>query len=138
MPTPESLAALAAFQDGVYLHQVVVRHADGTLSRHEDLPGLLARDATHNAEPGAEWRIHYHIPLHSPPTPLFGTTQDHLLGVMDWLAADPAFCSHLEMETYTWDVLPEALKERDVVEQLVAEYDWTLARLAERGLNEHG
>jgi hypothetical protein len=31
-------------------------------------------------------------------------------------------------------VLPAALKDRDVVDQLVAEYEWTLARLAERGL----
>jgi hypothetical protein len=38
------------------------------------------------------------------------------------------------METYTWDVLPPELRSCDVVEQLVAEYDWTLARLAERGL----
>jgi hypothetical protein len=38
------------------------------------------------------------------------------------------------METYTWEVLPPELKSRNVVEQLVAEYDWTLARLAERGL----
>jgi hypothetical protein len=38
------------------------------------------------------------------------------------------------METYTWEVLPPELKSRSVVGQLVAEYDWTLARLAERGL----
>jgi hypothetical protein len=50
------------------------------------------------------------------------------------LAANPAACSHLEMETYTWEVLPPDLKDRDVVDQLAAEYEWTLARLAERGL----
>jgi hypothetical protein len=38
------------------------------------------------------------------------------------------------METYTWEVMPPALKNRDVVEQLVAEYDWTLARFRELGL----
>ncbi len=38
------------------------------------------------------------------------------------------------METYTWEVLPPELKARSVVEQLAAEYDWTLARLRERGL----
>jgi hypothetical protein len=57
-----------------------------------------------------------------------------LLGVLDLLAAYPTLCSHLEMETYTWEVLPPELKNRTVVEQLVAEYEWTLARLAERGL----
>ena len=53
---------------------------------------------------------------------------------MDRLAEDPTLCPHIEMETYTWEVLPEALKQREVVEQLVAEYEWTLAQLAQRGL----
>ena len=57
-----------------------------------------------------------------------------MLGALDVLAADPARCPHLEMETYTWEVLPTDLKNRSVVDQLVAEYDWTLARLRERGL----
>jgi hypothetical protein len=41
------------------------------------------------------------------------------------------------METYTWAVLPEPLKTKDVTDQLGAEYDWTLERLAERGLADH-
>src|SRR5438105_2868270 len=82
----------------------------------------------------AEWRVHFHVPLQSPPAALFDNTASHILGVLDLLQANPALCSHLEMETYTWEVLPPELKDRDVVEQLVAEYEWTLARLAERGL----
>jgi len=66
--------------------------------------------------------------------PFFGNTSDHILGVMDLLQANPSLCSHLEMETYTWEVLPPEFKSWDVVEQLVAEYHWTLERLAERGL----
>ena len=38
------------------------------------------------------------------------------------------------METYTWEVLPPELKNRNVVDQLVAEYEWTLRQMAERGL----
>ena len=53
---------------------------------------------------------------------------------MDLLKADPHLCPHIEMETYTWEVLPPELKNRNVAEQLVAEYEWTLARLAERGI----
>jgi hypothetical protein len=53
---------------------------------------------------------------------------------MDELRANPGLCSHIEMETYTWEVLPPELKNRDVVDQLVAEYDWTLTQLRERGL----
>jgi hypothetical protein len=72
--------------------------------------------------------------LHSRPTGPLDTTADHLLGVLDALGRDPALCAHLEMETYTWEVLPPGLKARDVVDQLAAEYAWTLARLGERGL----
>jgi len=65
---------------------------------------------------------------------LFDNTTDHLIGVLDILSSNPKICSHLEMETYTWEVLTQDLKSRDVVEQLVGEYDWTLGQLAERGL----
>ena len=54
--------------------------------------------------------------------------------MLDLLAANPQLCTHLEMETYTWEVLPPELKEQNVVDQLAQEYDWTLTALAERGL----
>jgi hypothetical protein len=81
-----------------------------------------------------EWRIHFHVPLHAAAAPPFENTNDHLLGVLDVLAANPQLCSHLEMETYTWEVLPAALKSQSVVDQLTAEYGWTLTELAKRGL----
>jgi hypothetical protein len=34
------------------------------------------------------------------------------------------------METYTWEVMPVEMKNRSVVDQLVSEYEWTLAQLA--------
>ena len=53
---------------------------------------------------------------------------------MDILGKNPGLCSHIEMETYTWEVLPPELKKRDVVDQLASEYGWTLEQLAKRGL----
>ena len=120
---------LAPFQEDVYLHQVVERLTDGTLVRHRDLDVALASD-----NPAEEWRIHFHIPLHSPDGEWFGSTRDHIGGVLDVVQADPALCTHLEMETYTWEVLPGELKNREVVDQLVGEYDWTLKQLNDRGL----
>jgi len=141
--TPETRDALWAFADDVYLHQVIARRSDGPRVIYRDLRDALAgepvednRQSAIGNQQSSEWRIHFHIPLHSAPTALFGNTVDHLLGTMDWLAANPALCSHLEMETYTWEVLPPELKDRSAVDQLVAEYDWTLARLAERGLGK--
>lgn len=147
-PTVEAREALAAFDDEVYLHQVVVRRADGQRFIYPDLRPALAGEPQEPADALAgtsgssgtadlqtpEWRIHFHIPLHHPPAPLFDNTADHILGALDFLAASPGTCSHLEMETYTWEILPPELKDQDVVDQLAAEYDWTLARLAERGL----
>jgi len=133
-PTPEVRAALKAFADDIYFHQVVGRSAGGRLTRCKDLDVALSQPSTPDLQPSEEWRIHFHIPLHSPPTPLFDNTADHLLGVMDALSSNPGLCSHIEMETYTWEVLPPELKNRNVVDQLAAEYEWTLARLAERGI----
>jgi hypothetical protein len=131
-PTPAAREALRSFADSTYLHQVVVRCADGRLVRYRDLEPALSARTTPDA--GEEWRIHFHVPLYSAPSALFDTTSDHLLGVLDVLARQPDLSRHLEMETYTWEVLPAELKKRGVVDQLVAEYSWTLERLAERGL----
>jgi hypothetical protein len=131
-PTSEARKHLAAFADDIYLHQVVARGADGSKRVHVDLKPALASPEKHDAS--EEWRIHFHVPLHSPGAEWHETTSDHVTDVLDLLAADPALCSHLEMETYTWEVLPAEMKDRSVVDQLAAEYDWTLKKLRERGL----
>jgi hypothetical protein len=133
--TPEVRAALRAFVDDVYLHQVIARAPDGSLTRYKDLP--LALDAI-NHQPSTinhpEWRIHFHIPLHSPATALFDNTTDHLTELLDVLAENPKLCPHLEFETYTWEVLPPELKNESVVTQLVREYEWCLKQLNSRAL----
>ncbi|HQZ27251.1 MAG TPA: hypothetical protein PK648_03815, partial [Verrucomicrobiales bacterium] len=65
---------------------------------------------------------------------LFSDTRDHITGLLTLLAKDPRWCSHFEMETYTWEVLPEAMRSGDVVDQLVAEYDWCLNQFRNQGL----
>ena len=133
-PTSEVRQALNAFTDDIYFHQTIARSSDGTITRHKDLDVALSG---YNQLPPAladEWRIHFHIPLHAKPTDIFGTTADHVQGVLDLLKADPAMCSHLEMETYTWEVMPGHMKKRNVVDQLVGEYQWTLGELRSRGL----
>jgi hypothetical protein len=140
----KTLIALKKFADGVYLHQVIARGKNGAKKLMRDLPAALAEQwklelGKHKRYKNffSEWRIHFHVPLHAPAIPPFENTNDHLLGILDLLAKNPKICSHLEMETYTWEVLPPELKSQSVVEQLVAEYNWTLARLAERGLASH-
>ena len=129
-PTPETRKALEAFADDIYFHQVIEKSASGKIERYRDLDVALQQKEF--KDPAAtEWRIHFHIPLHSSPTALFGNTSDHITELFRQLKSDPSLCSHLEMETYTWEVMPPELKGRSVVDQLVAEYRWTLARLKE-------
>jgi len=132
-PSPESREALRPFDDIVYFHQVISRSADGTMRRIKDLDIALDEAARIPPATTDEWRIHFHIPLHCEPTELYGNTADHLLGVMDELQKDPTLCSHIEMETYTWEVMPAEMKG-DIVEQLAGEYRWTLNELGRRGL----
>lgn len=121
-----ALAALGAFADDVYLHQVVERRADGTLVRRLDLPEALA------AEPGAagprEWRVHFHVPLFRDSFGPFEGTQAYVAELLR-LAAERSDCSHYEVETYTWDVLPPEYRREDVVSAVVRELEWTAGRL---------
>ena len=133
-PTPANLNRLAHFQEDVYLHQVVVAKAGEIVRRHKDLDLALAHAEAHPDDLGDEWRIHFHVPLHASPGDGLGDTRDHVEGTLDLLATNPGLCRHLEMETYTWEVLPENLRTGDVVDQIVREYDWTLHQLGKRGL----
>ncbi len=127
-------AALATFAEPVYLHQVIGARDGKVIFRLPDLTDALDRARKPGFDCGEEWRVHFHIPLHAAPAPPLGDTRDHLRGALDWLRDHPGSCHHLEMETYTWGVLPGELKSQSVVDQLCREYDWTLAELAERGL----
>ena len=130
-PDAAGRAALAAFVEPTYLHQVVVGQGNTVRRRYVDLPEALA-DTTPSL-PDDEWRVHFHLPLHAAPGAPFGDTRDHLLGTLDWMKAHPTACQHAEMETYTWEVLPAALRV-GIEDQLVGEYAWTVNALAERGL----
>ena len=134
-PNAEVRRALEAFADDIYFHQVIERQSRNALVRYRDLDVALADVRVEEGSEPPEWRIHFHIPLHSEPSKLFDNTSDHIRGLLDLLRHDPDLCSHLEMETYTWEVMPEAMKNRSVVDQLVSEYQWTLDRLEERGIN---
>jgi hypothetical protein len=134
-PTPEALARLQAFDEPTYLHQVIIRPAvGGPLSRFLDLPAALQHVASSPPASGDEWRVHFHVPVHPHPERLFSDTTDHLLDVIDVLALQPDLCSHLEIETYTWQVLPPALRTVDVTDQIEKEYHYILSELARRGL----
>ena len=130
-PTPVVRKALRAFADDIYLHQVVAAAGNRRLRAYPDLNDALQAPPQDDE---TEWRVHFHVPLHMEEGNLFGTTAAANIRALEQLAADPSLCHHLELETYTWGVLPPALRSRDVVTQLAAEYAWCFARMERLGL----
>ena len=118
---------LQPFADETYLHQVVERRPEG-LSHYADLDQALHKpDGADGATPD-EWRIHFHVPLFAREYESFGSTQDYVREVLR-LAVQSPFTRHLEIETYTWDVLPAGLKI-DLLDSIAREYDWVLGAIA--------
>jgi len=112
---------LKAFDEPVYLHQVVERRPDGSLEQYRDLPHAF--EHFREGQRG-EWRVHFHVPLFMEQFGTFGSTRDHISGVVKPLL-ESGECRHFEIETYTWEVLPESLK-LDLVESIGREFDWAL------------
>ena len=131
------LQKLEDFMEEVYLHQVIIHEQDQVLTRIKDLDIALEKAKDPNFRKGDEWRIHFHVPLHASPGGGLEDTQEHVLDTLDWLTQNPDKCKHLEMETYTWEVLPTPLRSADVVDQVAKEYQWTLAALTERGISKN-
>jgi len=121
---PQSARQLAEFAEPVYLHQVV-RRANGALERFVDLPHALAGAA--GAE-GSEWRVHFHVPIFLERMEHFDTTQAFLAEILQLHRKDPV-SAHLEVETYTWDVLPAAYRGVALSAAIARELDWVKARL---------
>ncbi len=121
----EAKAALAPFAEGVYLHQTVISRA-GELQRFDDLPAALSATAT--GDPGDEWRVHFHVPLFRSTLGPFSNTQPFLRELLA-LVAREKLCQHLEVETYTWDVLPAEFRREPVDDAIARELAWTLAAL---------
>jgi hypothetical protein len=124
--TPETAQRLRPFDDGVYLHQTIARRA-GRIVRYLDL-----KDAF-EALPdnvGAEWRVHFHVPVFLATMEYFGTTQAFLGEILDLHKAEP-ISPHLEVETYTFGVLPPAYREAGVAGAVSRELAWVQSRLTE-------
>ena len=75
-----------------------------------------------------EWRIHFHVPLFREELGPFASTQDYLRGVLGLLRRK-AHTPHLEVETYTWDVLPEEYRREDIAAAVARELRWVLDQL---------
>jgi len=120
--------ALSAFDEPVYLHQVVARTTDGALHRYSDIDLAMSAGLALDSE----WRVHFHVPVFLAAMAEFGTTRSVLGELLDAQARAP-IAPHLEVETYTWDVLPEAVRKVPIATAIARELDWVRNRLAGAG-----
>ena len=120
----DTAEALRPFDEPVYLHQTMERR-DGRITRYVDLDAALA-----NADraKGAEWRSHFHVPVFLEEMERFATTQDFLREILALHRATP-ISRHLEVETYTWDVLPEQYRDVALSSAIARELAWVSGRL---------
>lgn len=122
--TSTAIDSLRRFADDVYLHQVVARGPNG-LSRHLDLPAAF--EAFERKQiPTEEWRVHFHVPVFMQTLGAFENTQPFLIQCLDEVMRTHA-TRHLELETYTWDVLPPEHRSDSVVEAIARELQWVLS-----------
>ena len=120
----EVAETLRSFVEPTYLHQVLQKNEDGTLTQYPDLPDALPHIQDARA---TEWRVHFHVPIFTERFGALSSTQEGIIKTLD-LLKKKAFTEHVEIETYTWDVLPEELKI-NLLNSIKREYDWGLGVL---------
>ncbi|NCA12201.1 hypothetical protein EBR56_10440, partial [bacterium] len=102
---PVQRDALTAYIEPRYLHQTFARDAGGTLHRALDLTADLLTDAAWRSR--APWRVHYHVPVDAERIGSLRTTRGELASALAAIGGLD-YAPHLEVETYTWPVLPGA------------------------------
>lgn len=120
---PENREAVAAFVEQRYLHQTRELSADGTVLAVDDLPEALAV-----LPADGPWRVHFHVPLHLAPSAPISATTEVLRAAVDAVRGIPhGDEAHLDVETYTWSVLPGGVD--DLVAGIAAEVRWAADEL---------
>ncbi len=113
--------AFKEFNEPTYLHQVIALQNDGRLKRFSDLPDALEKA---NDFSTIEWRSHFHVPLFIENYGILQSTQSDIVQVLTQQKGQP-FSTHIEIETYTWEVLPSELK-MPLSQSIIREMQWVL------------
>jgi hypothetical protein len=113
-------SVLSGFAEDTYLHQTRIRGRK-SLRSWPDLPDVL--DDLAYQKKGSLLRCHYHVPLFWEGTPPLRSTRSVL---------SPAFMRqlkkgaspHLELETYTFNILPPEIKPSGLQQGIIREFEW--------------
>lgn len=120
----DEIENLRTFDEPTYLHQVVARDEAGGLHRFSDLPGFFADGAAARSDL-TEARVHFHVPIFAEHLGPCGTTRFFLEELLPRVAPEIP----LEIETYSFDVLPAELRAESVVDSLARELRWAQQRI---------
>jgi len=116
---------LRRFTDTIYLSQTTLKTSDG-LAKYLHLKDAL--DAYESNPVTTELRCHFHVPVFLEEIGPFRTTRFAVLQALEMHRETP-LSDHLEIETYTWDVLPEELKTGDIVDYVTNELLFSIEAL---------
>lgn len=122
----DAVRELRQFTETIYLSQTTERR-DGTTTRFLNLTDAI--DAWRASPSGArEWRTHFHVPVFLDDIGGFRTTRSGVEAALQ-LHVEAPLSDHLEIETYTWDVLPAHLKTGDISDYVSREIAWVRDQL---------
>jgi hypothetical protein len=124
--TQKIVDTLARYAKTIYLTQTVEKK-DGKLTRFLNLEDAF--EAWRRNPGPREWRTHFHVPVFLDSLGELGTTRFAIEDALKFHKASP-LSRQLEIETYTWDVLPEQLKTGDIVDYVTRELEWVRGQLA--------
>ena len=116
--------AFSKFNEPTYLHQVVALKNDQSVLRYRDLPFALEDFDHADVE---QWRAHFHVPISIQEIGVLESTQSDIVEVLGLQKRNP-FTNHLEVETYTWEVLPEQIK-LPITQSISKELQWVIDEL---------
>jgi sugar phosphate isomerase/epimerase len=117
---------LKRYSKTIYLTQTIEKK-DGKLTKYLNVDDAIA--AWEKSPSPREWRTHIHVPVFLDDLGQFRTTRFAIADALKFHKQKP-LSRHLEVETYTWDMLPDSLKTGDIVEYVCRELEWVRGQLA--------
>jgi hypothetical protein len=124
--TREKVDAVKKYAKTIYLTQTHQRTRNGKITRYLNLEDAIA--AWEKKPVACEWRIHFHVPVFLEDLGPFKSTRFAIEEAMAFQKKH-RLSDQLEIETYTWDVLPDELKTGDIVEYVTKEIEWVKSLL---------
>jgi len=124
--TQSIVDTLKRYAKTIYLTQTVEKK-NGKLTRFLNLEDAFA---AWEKDPGPrEWRTHFHVPVFLDDLGPFRTTRFAIEDALRFHKLKP-LSRQLEIETYTWDVLPDNLKTGNIIDYVCRELEWVRGQLS--------